>query len=62
MCLAKLIILNTCILVSKSLNIGSGFHHGFGKESRAITLQNGKIIFCQNYIFGQDTTLCKYFI
>ena len=24
--------------------MGSGFHHGFGKESRAITLQNGKYI------------------
>ncbi|CAH1791724.1 unnamed protein product [Owenia fusiformis] len=27
---------------NKGHSMGSGFHHGFGKESRAITLQNGK--------------------
>ncbi|XP_074661350.1 transcription factor IIIB 90 kDa subunit-like [Tubulanus polymorphus] len=27
---------------AKSHSLGTGFHHGFGKESRAITLQNGK--------------------
>lgn len=26
----------------KSHSLGSSFHHGFGKESRAVTLQNGK--------------------
>ncbi|XP_064621362.1 transcription factor IIIB 90 kDa subunit-like isoform X2 [Lineus longissimus] len=27
---------------NKSHSFGPGFHHGFGKESRALTLQNGK--------------------
>ncbi|ELU04238.1 hypothetical protein CAPTEDRAFT_78120, partial [Capitella teleta] len=26
----------------KSMNLGGGFHHGIGKESRQITYQNGK--------------------
>ena len=40
----------------KSHSMGSGFHHGFGKESRAITLQNGKL---HSYICCLESCFAK---
>ena len=36
----------------KTPNLGGAFHHGIGRESRQITLQNGKLGFLHNLYFN----------